>query len=596
MRTTTTRLASLVLLVFALVPVAAQSPNADFDAFVKRYSDEWMRFHTNTASSRRYFRGAEQEAFERQIEPVTKAHRDAELQLIRRGLDELGRFDRSRLTPVQQRSVDFISWDLTTQRDSAQDDDYFFPFAQNNGVDSNLISLLTVNHTVRTAREADSYLARLSLVAERMDEATAEGRRLAAAKLIPPKFILQTTASQMRQFLAMPPASNPFAATFAEKLASVSELPEAQRAALRASAERVVSAEIYPAWRRALALLDSQIAVATDDAGLWRFAKGADAYRRRLQQFTTTTLTADQIHEIGLKRVTEIEARMDAVLRERGYRDGTLRARMARMVADQPTFPATAAGRTQYNAFISGIISDAERRAASLFDRVPKMPVVARPYPDFMPGRAASYSAGTADGARPGTYQYAVTGITLTQFSAKTTAYHEAIPGHHFQNALQIEDSTLPQFLQDRVFGNNSAYGEGWGLYAERLVAEEGWYADDPIGLLGQLDMALFRAHRLVIDTGLHAKHWTRQQAVEYLGPLSGLSPESEIDRYVVNPGQACSYMIGELKIVELRERAKAKLGAKFRLGEFHNRVLGGGRVPLSVLEQDIDRWIAEKN
>jgi uncharacterized protein (DUF885 family) len=589
------RLAAISLFVLALVPVAAQSPNADFEAFVQRYSDEWMRFHTNIASNRRYFKGPEQEAFERQIEPVTKAHRDAELQLIRRGLDELGRFDRTRLTPAQQRSADIISWDLTTQRDAAQDDDYFFPFAQNNGVDSNLISLLTVNHTVRTAREADSYLAQLSLVATRMDEATAEGRRLAAAKLIPPKFILETTASQMRGFLAMAPAANPFAATFAEKLAGVSELPEAQRSSLRTSAERVVSAEIYPAWRRALALVENQIPVATDDAGLWRFPKGAEVYRRRLQQNTTTSMTADQIHETGLKRVTEIEARMDAVLRQLGYAGGTLRERMARMVAEQPTFPATAEGRGQYNAFISGIISDAERRAASLFDRVPKMRVVARPYPDFMSGRAASYSAGTADGARPGTYQYTVSGITLTRFAAKTTAYHEAIPGHHFQNALQIEDATLPKFQQDRIFGNNSAYGEGWGLYAERLVAEEGWYEGDPVGLLGQLEMALFRAHRLVIDTGLHAKHWTRQQAVEYLGPLSGLSAESEIDRYVVNPGQACSYMIGELKIVELRERAKATLGSRFRLGEFHNRVLGGGRVPLGVLEQDVDRWIAEK-
>jgi uncharacterized protein (DUF885 family) len=150
--------------------------------------------------------------------------------------------------------------------------------------------------------------------------------------------------------------------------------------------------------------------------------------------------------------------------------------------------------------------------------------------------------------------------------------------------------------VRDRVFGNNSANGEGWGLYAERLAAEQGWYDGDPIGLLGQLDFELFRARRLVIDTGLHAKHWTRQQATDYLGPLSGLGTESEIDRYVVWPGQACSYMIGELKIVELRERAKAALGSRFSLGEFHNRVLASGRVPLNILEQDIDRWVAEKS
>jgi uncharacterized protein (DUF885 family) len=393
----------------------------------------------------------------------------------------------------------------------------------------------------------------------------------------------------------MPTSANPFVATFVEKLAAVAGLPLAQRESLRTAAERTTTAEIYPAWRRALALVESLVPVATDDAGLWRFPKGADAYRQALERYTTTTLTPDQIHELGLQRVAELEARMDTALRGLGYAEGTLRARMAKMVADQPQFPATAEGRAQYSAMIAEIISNAEQRAVSLFDRVPKMRVIARPYPDFMAGRAATYSAGTTDGARPGVYQYTVTGITLTRFGARTTAYHEAVPGHHFQSALQAEDTTLPRFLQDRVFGSNSANGEGWGLYAERLVAEQGWYDGDPVGLLGQLDFEVFRARRLVVDTGLHAKHWTRQQAIDYLGPLSGLGTESEIDRYVVWPGQACSYMIGELKIVELRERAKVALGSNFRLGEFHNRILGSGVVPLPIMEKDIDNWIAEK-
>jgi uncharacterized protein (DUF885 family) len=293
--------------------------------------------------------------------------------------------------------------------------------------------------------------------------------------------------------------------------------------------------------------------------------------------------------------VADIERRMDAVLRQLGYADGTLRARMDRMTADQPAFPDSPEGRAQYNALITDIIRDAERRASSLFDRVPNMPVVARAYPDFMRGRAASYSIGTTDGARPGVYQYAVTGVTMTRFGLRTTAYHEAVPGHHFQGALQAEDTTLPNFLRNRIFGNNSAIGEGWGLYAEHLAAEQNWYDGDPTGLLGQLQMELFRARRLVIDTGLHAKHWTRAQAIDYLGPLPGLGTESEIDRYVSNPGQACSYMIGELKIIELREKAKTALGGRFSLAEFHNRVLAAGRVPLDVLEQDIDRWITEK-
>ena len=589
------RLLATAFLVCGLATVSAQPANTDFSQFVQRYTDAWMRFHTNFASTRRYFSGGEQEAMDRQIEPVTRAHRQAEVRLIDRGLAELKKFDRSRLSVGDQRIADIVSWDLSSQRANADFDDYHFPFAQNYGIDSSLISLLTVNHAIRTARDADSYLARLALVADRMNEAVAEGRRLAAARLLPPTFILQATAKQMRGFLDMPAASNPFVTTFVEKLAAVNELPPAQRDRLRASAEQVTTSQIYPAWRRALSLVEGEIPHATDAAGWWRFPKGAEGYRAALARSTTTTMTPDEVHETGLKMVTDIEARMDRVLREMGFTDGPLRARMENLKATQPQFPSTADGRAQYRAMITDIIADAERRAAVLFERVPRMPVVARPYPPFMGGRAASYSLGTIDGSRPGVYQYPEYDVTLTRFGARTTAYHEAIPGHHFQGALQAEDDTLPKFIKDRVFGGNSANGEGWGLYAEHLAAEQGWYDGDPAGLLGQLEMELFRAHRLVIDTGLHAKRWTRQQSVEYLGPLPGLSAESEIDRYVSDPGQACSYMIGELKIIELRARAQAALGATFSLSEFHTRVLSAGRVPLSVLEHDIDRWIAAK-
>jgi uncharacterized protein (DUF885 family) len=589
------RLLFATCLLCGLTTVSAQPANRDFSAFIQRYTDDWMRFHTDFASSRRYFSGGEQEAMDRQIEPVTRAHRQAELQLIDRGIAQLKTFDRSRLSVGDQRIADIVSWDLSSRRANADFDDYHFPFAQNYGVDSDLISLLTVNHVIRSARDADSYLARLALVADRMDEGIAEGRRLAAAHLLPPRFILQVTARQLRGFLDMPTASNPFVATFVEKLAGVNELPPAQRDSLRAAAERITTSQIYPAWRRALSLVEGEIPHATDDAGWWRFPKGAAGYRAALARYTTTTMTPDDVHETGLKMVTEIEARMDTVLREMGYTDGPLRARMEKMTAAQPQFPSTAEGRAQYHAMITDILADAQRRAGALFERVPRMAVVARPYPEFMGGRASSYSLGTTDGSRPGVYQYPEYGITLTRFGARTTAYHEAIPGHHFQGALQAEDDTLPKFVKDRIFGGNSANGEGWGLYAEHLAAEQGWYEGDPAGLLGQLDKELFRAHRLVIDTGLHAKRWTRQQALEYLGPVAGLSPESEIDRYVSDPGQACSYMIGELKIIELRERAKAALGTKFSLSEFHTRVLGAGRVPLGVLEQDIDRWIAAR-
>ena len=581
--------------IFAL-GAAAQDPVATrFEAFLTRYSDDWMRFHTDAAAARRYFKGALGEKFERQIEPSTQEHRRAELALIRRGLDELKMFDRARLTEAQKTAADIIAWDLETQRDGAAFDDYYFPFTQTAGAQSNLVSLMTVSHPVQTARDAENYLARLRQVAPRMEENIAEAQRLSAKGLLPPGFILQVTARQIRTFLDLPPAKSPFVATFAEKMARVEGLSGARREQMRAAAEEIATTRIYPAWRRALTAVEGQIPRATRDAGLWRFPNGAEAYNHALRRFTTTKLTAEEIHNLGLRMVAEIETRMDAVLRQLGYSEGSVQARVDKVRKDQPRFPNTPEGRDQYKAYTADLIEDAERRAAALFDRVPKMPVIAQAYPDFMGARAQSYSLGATDGSRPGTYQYPVAGVDLTRFGTRSVAYHEAVPGHHFQGALQAEDPNLPRFLQERIFGNNSAIGEGWGLYAERVAAEEGWYEGDPVGLLGQMDAAVFRARRLVVDTGLHAKRWTREQAIEYLGTVVAGSTESEVERYIVNPAQACSYMIGELKIVELRERAKKELGARFSLREFHNRVLGAGRVPLDILEQEIERWIGGK-
>src|SRR5262249_15892492 len=198
-----------------------------------------------------------------------------------------------------------------------------------------------------------------------------------------------------------------------------------------------------------------------------------------------------------------------------------------------------------------------------------------------------SYSAPSPDGSRPGTFQYPLRPSQMTKFGLRSVVYHETVPGHHFQIALQVENTTLPRFRQLGTFGGNGAFGEGWGLYAEHLAAESGWYGGDPEGLLGQLNWELFRARRLVVDTGLHAEHWTRQQAIDY-----GIEP-SEVDRYVVWPGQACSYMIGELKLIELREKARQALGDKFSLREFHNVILRTGNVPFEVLGHEIDSYIA---
>jgi uncharacterized protein (DUF885 family) len=233
---------------------------------------------------------------------------------------------------------------------------------------------------------------------------------------------------------------------------------------------------------------------------------------------------------------------------------------------------------------IEEILRDAEKRAALLFDIRPKAPVVAQPFPRFREANAAAnYNAPAPDGSRPGTFQFPRRIEWMTRFGLRSVVYHETVPGHHFHIALQVENHDLPRFRQVGALGGNSAVTEGWGLYAERLAAESGWYGDDIEGQLGQLDYELMRARRLVIDTGLHAKRWTRQQAIDY-----GIEA-SEVERYTVFPGQACSYMIGELKILELRDKAQKALGNRFSLREFHNAVLRAGVVPLQVLESQVD-------
>jgi uncharacterized protein (DUF885 family) len=419
-----------------------------------------------------------------------------------------------------------------------------------------------------------------------MAEAVAEARQRAAKDLIPPRFILNLTITQMRRFVETPPAQNPLVTSLTERASAMKTIAPAERSALVAKAERIVADAIYPEWKGAIAFLESLLPRSADHAGLWRFEGGAAAYAHFLQAYTTTSLTADEIHEIGLRQVARLEREMDVALGKLGRTDGTVKQRIEQLRKDLG-YPITEDGRRRIMADIDGLIREAERRSALQFDMRPKSPVVAQPYPRFREANAAaSYTAPPLDGSRPAVFQMPLRPDRMTKFGLRTLVHHETVPGHHFQIGLMVEDPALPKFRQARLFGGVSAITEGWALYAERLAAESGWYENDLEGLLGQLDGELWRARRLVVDTGLHAKRWTREQAIDY-----GISA-SEVERYVVFPGQACSYMIGQLKILELRDRAKARLKDKFSERAFHNVVLKVGAVPLDMLEREVDRHI----
>ncbi len=572
--------------------VAAQGARSGqtIDDFFNDFAAEWVRSNPDQATATRYFTGAEQDRLEQQLTPATDAYLRARIELASKGLVELGKFDRAGLTEQQRVSAELAQWQLQTVVDQEPYIDFVFPLEQMNGVNVRVVEALTVRHPLLTDKDAVNYVAALGQVSTRMEEAIAEARRRADKGVLPPRFILQATVRQMRGFTEPSPNQNPFVTVFAQKIDGIQSMPETRRQMLRAQAEQIVAAQIYPAWKKGVELLESQMARATDEAGLWRFKSGSNAYAYALRRFTTTNLTAEQIHQIGLREVARIESEMDTIFRRLGRSEGPLQNRIDTLKKDLG-YPLTEQGRELIMADVNQILRDAQKRSEALFDTVPKSPVVAQPFPRFREANAAAnYNSPAPDGSRPGTFQIPLRPERMTKYGLRSLVYHETVPGHHFQIALQVENHSLPRFRQLGVFLGISALVEGWGLYAERLAAESGWYDGDLEGRLGQLDSALFRARRLVVDTGLHAMHWTRQQAIAY-----GIEA-SEVDRYVVNPGQACSYMIGQLKLVELREKAKTALGDSFSLRAFHTVVLNTGTVPLDLLERQVNAWIRNKS
>lgn len=588
-------LRSLLLRSFArylcALPLAVSLAHAQpqpIEEFFETFTAEWVRANPNLAISTGYFSGEEQRLLEQQLTPLGPEQRQAQLERARRGLELLAQYDLSTLPDALRISAEVMQWQLQMIVEGEAFEDYDFPLQQMSGANVNLINQLTVVHPLRSLADMESYLIRLQLVDERMNEALLQSRQLAERGIIPPSFILSATIEQLSRFISGPAEDNPLTTTLISKTADLADVTDTQRAEFAARAAVIVETEVYPAWQAAVDALQSQQARATSDAGLWRFPNGADIYAYQLRRYTTTDYTADQIHEIGLREVARIEETMDGLLRQLGLNDGSIQERVATL-RERLAYSNDDEGRAQIMRDIDIMVADAlVRSAGGLFDRMPKADVIAQPYPRFRwDNAAASYTAPPLDGSRPGIFQMPLRPSRLTNFALRSLVYHETVPGHHFQIALVGEDPNLPKFMQTRAFGGSAASSEGWALYAEQLANEYGWYDGDIEGLLGQLDSALFRARRLVVDTGLHAKGWTREQAIDF-----GIEA-SEIERYVVMPGQATSYMVGQLRITELREKARAALGDKFEIAQFHNVVLSLGVVPLPVLERAVDAYIA---
>jgi uncharacterized protein (DUF885 family) len=574
----------VALLVGASLSLAAQG--VDFNSWADKVAATKVRSDPEQATLKQYFDAKEQDALDRKLTPNTVVFRAAEVAEAKKSLAELAKIDQSTLTPQQRASAATIAWSLQGTVDGYPYRDYNFVFNQFTGLHVQIVNFLSQQHPIRNRRDIENYLVRLKAVAGKMDTGIVQARGAASHGILMPTFITQASIGQLDRFLDGAPENNVFVASLVQRMANVKELPAEEQAKLAADATAIVKQSIIPVFQRTRALLQEQLPKTTSDAGLWRLPNGDKAYAVLLRQMTSTDYTPLQIHEIGLREVARIEKEMNGLLVSIGYSEGTIKQRMEKLEQDQQ--PKEADPRPQLLARYDAILRDAEARAKDLFDITPKAPVVVKREPPFTEKTAAAHYTGPAkDGTRPGIFWAPMPGPQFRIVGMRTLVYHEGVPGHHFQVALQQENTGLPRYRRDRVFGVGSAYGEGWALYAEQLAAENGWYGDDVVGRLGQLDAELFRARRLVVDTGLHAMKWTRQQGIDY-----GIPP-AEVDRYVVMPGQACSYKIGMIRILDLRAKAQQALGDKFNIKAFHNTVLETGNVPLSVLEKVIDEWIA---
>ncbi len=509
--------------------------------------------------------------------------------LFARSLATLHRYDRASLPPSERLSFDVMDWYLRDLQ--ATDGGAVYAIEQLEGLHVALPTFLTTLHTLESRSDAEAYVARVAASGVAFDQLLETIRDDAKRGVVPPRFILQKILADARAFAETPTADNPITRHLKTKVEAL-HLDAATQQKLVTAVEARLDDTLRPAYRRLITALDAMLQTASDDAGVWRLPDGDKLYAAFLRSGTAADVTADEVHALGLREVARIEAELRPLLAARGSSTENIGAALRALGASPDAhYPDTDAGRRQMLADYQKIIDDIDGKLGGLFTDRPKVGVKVEPVPAFRAKTApmGQYYPPPVDNSRPGTFFVNLDQIDkATRHGMRTLAYHEATPGHHFQIVIARQQAALPMFRQ--LVPINS-YVEGWALYAEQLAAEQGFEAD-PLDRIGYLSAQLFRASRLVVDTGLHAKRWTRQQAIDYMLAHSSLADHEaviEVERYVVWPGQACGYMIGRLKILELREREQQRLGASFSLAKFHDRILAGGALPMTLLPQALD-------
>ncbi|MCA9717501.1 MAG: DUF885 domain-containing protein [Myxococcales bacterium] len=519
------------------------------------------------------------------------------LALAEDALATLRRYDRAGLDDPL--SYDVLEWFLEDQVASQRYAFHSYPVNQLSGFQSALPDFMINTHQLDTAASADDYVTRVSKFGVAFDQ-TLEGLRYREARgVAPPRFVMTRVLAEMREFIAPAPTEHVLYTHFAEgatALVDAGELDAGARDELLARLASELETTVYPAYTRMIEHYAALEPTASEDDGAWKLPDGAAFYTSRLRSFTTTDMSAEEIHALGRSEVSRIQGEMKEILTAQGY-DVTDFGGAMQALNKEPRFlyPDTDEGRAKILADYQAILDEIDAGMDEFFSLRPRVGVSVERVPEFKQATApgAYYNPAPLDGSKPGIFYANLRSVEeIPKFGMRTLAYHEGIPGHHFQITIARELEGVPFFRKVIPF---TAYVEGWALYAERVAAEHG-FQDDPFDRLGFLSAELFRAVRLVVDTGIHDKRWTRERAIDYMLASTGM-PKSdvvaEIERYIVNPGQACAYKIGQLKLLELRARARAALGERFDIRDFHAVVLRSGALPLTLLERVVDEWIA---
>ena len=467
-----------------------------------------------------------------------------------------------------------------------------YTISQLTGSYQSMPDFLDSQHSIETTEDAEAYLSRVSAFATALDQETERMQADFAAGAVPPDFVIERTLAQMASLMQPGAAGTTLVQSVVRRTGE-----KALAGDWGSRAETIVNTEVFPALTRQAEALRARQAEATHDAGVWRLPDGEAFYRYGIQSYTTTNLSGDEIHEIGLEQLAELTARADGLLKAQGLTQGTVGARI-RALGDDPAqlYPNTDEAKEQLLRDLNTQTEEVRRRMPQYFGRLPQAAVEIRRVPKAIEAGAPGgyYNSPALDGSRPGIYYINLRDTAeWPKMQLPTLTYHEAVPGHHHQIALAQEKPNTPLLMKVLGF---SAYSEGWGLYAEQLADEIGMYENDPYGQIGYLQSLMFRATRLVVDSGMHAKRWSRERAIQFMTEALGDSESAvttEIERYCVWPGQACSYKLGHTKWVELRENAKATLGDRFDLRAFHDAGINAGGVPLTVLERVITDWTA---